>query len=68
MIPLGSISHLSNAASGYIVFYPNPRGNSSYGEEFGNLLFENYLGDDYQTFMDGVASLIESGVASEDEL
>ena len=56
------------AAAGYIVFYPNPRGSTSYGEAFGNLLFENYPGDDYHDVMDGVASLIKSGVASEDEL
>jgi len=30
------------AAAGYIVFYPNPRGSTSYGEEFGNLLYNNY--------------------------
>ena len=56
------------AAAGYIVFYPNPRGSTSYGEEFGNLLFENYPGDDYQDVMDGVDSLIKSGLASESEL
>ena len=27
---------------GYVVFYPNPRGSTSYGEEFGNLLYRNY--------------------------
>jgi dipeptidyl aminopeptidase/acylaminoacyl peptidase len=56
------------AAAGYVVFYPNPRGSTSYGEEFGNLLFENYPGDDYQDVMDGVDSLIKSGLASEDAL
>ena len=27
------------AADGYVVFYPNPRGSTSYGEEFGNYTF-----------------------------
>lgn len=35
------------AAEGYVVFYPNMRGSTSYGEEFGNLLYHNYPGDDY---------------------
>jgi len=41
------------AAAGYIVFYPNPRGSTGYGEEFGDLLYNNYPGDDYQDVMDG---------------
>ena len=56
------------AAAGYIVFYPNPRGSTSYGEAFGDLLFNNYPGDDYQDVMDGVDKLIESGVAHEEQL
>ena len=56
------------AAAGYVVFYPNPRGSTSYGEEFGNLLYHDYPGDDYQDVMDGVDVLIESGVTAEDRL
>ena len=56
------------AAQGYLVFYPNPRGSTSYGEEFGNLLYDNYPGDDYQDVMDGVDYLIAKGYASEDQL
>lgn len=56
------------AAAGYLVFYPNPRGSTSYGEEFGNLLYNNYPGDDYQDVMDGVDHLIAKGIASEDAL
>jgi len=56
------------AAAGYVVFYPNPRGSTSYGEEFGNLLYHDYPGDDYQDVMDGVDELIESGVTAEDRL
>ena len=49
------------AADGYVVFYPNMRGSTSYGEEFGNLLC-NYQGEDYNDIMDGVDVLIEKGV------
>ena len=56
------------AADGYVVFYPNPRGSTSYGEEFGNLLYHNYPGDDYQDVMDGVDEMIEMGYTSEDQL
>ncbi len=56
------------AAADFIVFYPNPRGSTSYGEEFGDLLYNNYPGDDYQDVMDGVDVLLESGLAHEDQL
>lgn len=56
------------AAAGYIVFYPNPRGSTSYGEEFGNLLYHNYPGDDYHDVMDGVDACIAKGIAHEDQL
>ncbi|MDT0554251.1 S9 family peptidase [Urechidicola vernalis] len=56
------------AAAGYVVFYPNPRGSTSYGEEFANLLYNNYPGQDYDDVMDGVDYLIEKGIADENEL
>jgi dipeptidyl aminopeptidase/acylaminoacyl peptidase len=56
------------AAAGYVVFYPNPRGSTGYGEEFANLLYRNYPGEDYQDVMDGVDYLIEQGLAHEDQL
>lgn len=56
------------AAAGYVVFYPNPRGSTGYGEAFGNLLYHDYPGDDYQDVMDGVDLLIERGVADGDRL
>lgn len=56
------------AAAGYVVFYPNPRGSTSYGEEFGNYLFNNYPGEDYNDVMDGVDALIKRGIANEDQL
>ncbi len=56
------------ASAGYIVFYPNPRGSTSYGEEFANLLKNNYPGEDYNDVMDGVDTLIKKGIAHEDQL
>ena len=56
------------AAAGYVVFYPNPRGSTSYGEEFGNLLYNNYPGQDYNDVMDGVDHCIGKGIAHEDQL
>ncbi|MCW5519552.1 S9 family peptidase [Aureitalea sp. L0-47] len=56
------------AAAGYIVFYPNPRGSTSYGEEFGNLLYNNYPGQDYNDVMDGVDALIAKGKIDKDQL
>ncbi|MGB0778024.1 MAG: S9 family peptidase [Flavobacteriaceae bacterium] len=56
------------AAQGYIVFYPNARGSNSYGEEFGNKLYRNYPGEDYDDVMDGVDYLIQNNIAHEDQL
>jgi dipeptidyl aminopeptidase/acylaminoacyl peptidase len=49
------------AAKGYVVLYPNPRGSSSYGEEFGNVIQYHYPGDDYKDLMAGVDELIRQG-------
>ncbi|MGB3605653.1 prolyl oligopeptidase family serine peptidase [Psychroserpens sp.] len=56
------------AAKGYVVFYPNPRGSTSYGEDFANLLYNNYPGQDYDDVMDGVDYLIEKGIADDTKL
>jgi dipeptidyl aminopeptidase/acylaminoacyl peptidase len=56
------------ASGGYVVFYPNPRGSTSYGEAFGNLLYHNYPGQDYNDVMDGVDVLVKKGIVSEDSL
>jgi dipeptidyl aminopeptidase/acylaminoacyl peptidase len=49
------------AAAGYIVLYTNPRGSTSYGEEFGNLIHHAYPGNDYDDLMSGVDALIAQG-------
>jgi dipeptidyl aminopeptidase/acylaminoacyl peptidase len=56
------------ATAGYVVFYPNPRGSTSYGEEFANLLYHNYPGEDYNDVMDGVDVMIDKGIVSKDSL
>jgi dipeptidyl aminopeptidase/acylaminoacyl peptidase len=56
------------AAAGYVVFYPNPRGSTSYGEKFGNLLYHNYPGNDYDDVMDGVDAVIAKGYIDTKEL
>ena len=49
------------AAAGYLVLYANPRGSTSYGEEFGNLIHHAYPGNDYDDLMSGVDALIAQG-------
>jgi len=56
------------AANGYVVFYPNARGSTSYGEEFGNLLYNDFSGGEYQDIMDGVNRLVERDYLTEDSL
>jgi dipeptidyl aminopeptidase/acylaminoacyl peptidase len=49
------------AAKGYVVLYPNPRGSSSYGQEFGNIIQYHYPGDDYKDLMAGVDEVVKRG-------
>ena len=56
------------AAAGYVVFYPNPRGSTGYGEAFGNLLYHNYPGNDYDDVMSGMDAVIAKGYIDEDNL
>ena len=56
------------AAKGYVVLYPNPRGSTSYGQEFGNIIQYKYPGDDYKDLMAGVDELIAHGWVDPDKL
>lgn len=49
------------AAAGYVVLYTNPRGSTSYGQEFGNLIHHDYPGHDYDDLMAGVDAVIDKG-------
>jgi dipeptidyl aminopeptidase/acylaminoacyl peptidase len=56
------------AAKGYVVLYPNPRGSTTYGQEFGNIIQHRYPGDDYKDLMAGVDELIKRGYIDEKRL
>jgi dipeptidyl aminopeptidase/acylaminoacyl peptidase len=49
------------AAKGYVVLYPNPRGSTSYGQTFGNIIQYRYPGDDFRDLMIGVDELLKRG-------
>lgn len=49
------------AAAGYVVLYTNPRGSTSYGGEFGNLIHHDYPNNDYHDLISGVDAVIERG-------
>lgn len=56
------------AAAGYVVLYSNPRGSTSYGAEFGNLIHHDYPNHDYDDLMSGVDAVIEKGSIDVDNL
>ena len=57
------------AASGYIVFYNNYRGSSSYGEDFALLLQYKYSSkEDFADHMSGIDALISKGIVDENNL
>lgn len=49
------------AARGYVVVYPNPRGSTSYGENFANVIEDNYPNDDFHDLMDTVDAVEKKG-------
>lgn len=49
------------AAAGYIVVYANPRGSTSYGGAFGNLIHHAYPSKDYDDLM----SVVDAAIARE---
>lgn len=49
------------AAAGYVVLYVNPRGSTSYGEDFANLIHHNYPGEDYDDLMSAVDAVLAEG-------
>ncbi len=56
------------AAAGYVVLYANPRGSTSYGEEFANLIHHAYPGNDYDDLMSGVDAVIAKGYVDPERL
>ena len=51
------------AARGYVVDYPNPRGSTTYGQNFANIIENNYPGDDFHDLMDTVDTIVAKGWA-----
>ena len=49
------------ASKGYVVLYTNPRGSTSYGEDFANLIHHAYPGDDFYDLNSGVDVVIAKG-------
>jgi dipeptidyl aminopeptidase/acylaminoacyl peptidase len=56
------------AAAGYAVLSVNPRGSTSYGEEFANLINHAYPGRDYDDLMSAVDAAIAQGFADPNHL
>jgi len=56
------------AAKGYVVLYVNPRGSTSYGEEFANLIHHAYPGDDFFDLNSAVDAVIAKGYIDADNL
>ena len=56
------------AAAGYVVVYGNPRGSTSYGSEFANLIENAYPGQDFDDLMSMVDATIALGSIDTDNL
>src|ERR1700723_5073 len=56
------------AARGYIAVLGNPRGSTSYGEEFANQIYNNYPSHDYDDLMSMVDAAIQRGGVDTDNL
>ena len=56
------------AAAGYVVFYMNPRGSTSYGARFGNAIHHAYPGHDYDDLMSGVDRVLALGYVDRERL
>ncbi|MDP2130201.1 MAG: S9 family peptidase [Erythrobacter sp.] len=56
------------AAAGYAVLSANPRGSTSYGEDFANRIDKAYPGNDYDDLISIVDAAIAEGVADPDAL
>jgi dipeptidyl aminopeptidase/acylaminoacyl peptidase len=56
------------AAKGYVVLFTNPRGSTTYGQEFGNIIQYRYPGDDYKDLMAGVDEVVKRGYVDANRL
>ena len=49
------------AAKGYVVVYTNPRGSTTYGQQFGNSIQHRYPGDDHRDLMAALDAVVARG-------
>ena len=56
------------AGAGYVVLFTNPRGSTSYGQEFANIIQYKYPGDDYLDLMSCVDEVVRRGYVDEKKL
>ena len=56
------------ATEGYAVLFVNPRGSTTYGEQFTRGVFEDWGGKDYQDIMAGADKVVEMGIADPNRL
>jgi dipeptidyl aminopeptidase/acylaminoacyl peptidase len=66
--PLFDIEKQVWAARGFVVAYANPRGSTSYGEEFANLIHHAYPGDDFFDLDSVVDAVVAKGYIDAEEL
>ncbi|MFD0932778.1 S9 family peptidase [Psychroflexus salinarum] len=56
------------ASRGYVVVYTNPRGSTSYGENFAGYINHNYPSEDYNDLMDATEYVVDQGYVDEENL
>lgn len=66
--PVFSTDDQLYAAAGYLVAFSNPRGSTSYGEEFANQIQHDYPSHDYDDLMSVVDAAIATGAADPQQL
>ncbi|MEX0785880.1 MAG: S9 family peptidase [Dehalococcoidia bacterium] len=62
------LTYQALASAGYVVLLPNPRGSTSYGEEFSQACVGDWGGKDFQDLMTGVDAMIRRRVADPNRL
>jgi len=66
--PVFSTDDQLYAAAGYVVLYVNPRGSTSYGAEFANLIHHDYPDHDYDDLISAVDAAIAQGFVDPENL
>lgn len=56
------------AAAGYVVLFTNPRGSTSYGEAFGNMIDKAYPGGDHDDLLAAVDAVVARGYVDHSQM